>query len=123
MKADGVAGFLLANGALNDSDTLDIRQKLIENDRVEAIVVLPRELFITTDISVTLWILNRNKKAEIITAEISVTVSTKFFLWICVNGKKIQLNMRIKRKFSCPQKTPKHREYNNKPRRSNRKSG
>lgn len=62
LKADGVAGFLLANGALNDSDTLDIRQKLIENDRVEAIVVLPRELFITTDISVTLWILNRNKK-------------------------------------------------------------
>ena len=62
LKADGVAGFLLANGALNDSDTLDIRQKLIENDRVEAIVVLPRELFITTDISVTIWILNRNKK-------------------------------------------------------------
>ena len=62
LKADGVAGFLLANGALNDSDTLDIRRKLIENDKVEAIVVLPRELFITTDISVTLWILNQNKK-------------------------------------------------------------
>ena len=59
---DGVAGFLLANGALGDSDTADIRQKLIENDKVEAIVILPRELFITTDISVTLWILNQNKK-------------------------------------------------------------
>ena len=59
---DGVAGFLLANGALNDSDTLDIRRKLLENDKVEAIIVLPRELFITTDISVTLWILNQNKK-------------------------------------------------------------
>ena len=59
---DGVAGFLLANGALNDSDTLEIRKKLIQNDKVEAIVVLPRELFITTDISVTLWILNQNKK-------------------------------------------------------------
>lgn len=59
---DGVAGFLLANGALNDSETLKIRQKLIENDKVEAICVLPRELFITTDISVTLWILNQNKK-------------------------------------------------------------
>lgn len=61
-QADGVAGFLLANGALNDSDTFNIRKKLIENDKVEAIVVLPRELFITTDISVTLWILNQNKK-------------------------------------------------------------
>ena len=60
--ADGVAGFLLANGALNDSDTLEIRKKLIQNDKVEAIIVLPRELFITTDISVTLWILNQNKK-------------------------------------------------------------
>ena len=59
---NGVAGFLLANGALNDDETVSIRQKLIENDKVEAIIVLPRELFITTDISVTLWILNQNKK-------------------------------------------------------------
>ena len=58
----GVAGFLLANGALNDGDTVEIRKKLIQNDKVEAIIVLPRELFITTDISVTLWILNQNKK-------------------------------------------------------------
>ena len=61
-KQSGMAGFLLANGALNDSDTLEIRKKLIQNDKVEAIIVLPRELFITTDISVTLWILNQNKK-------------------------------------------------------------
>ena len=59
---DGVAGFLLANGALGDSDTVEIRKKLIQNDKVEAIIILPRELFITTDISVTLWILNQNKK-------------------------------------------------------------
>ena len=59
---NGVAGFLLANGALGDSDTVDIRRELIQNDKVEAIIILPRELFITTDISVTLWILNQNKK-------------------------------------------------------------
>ena len=59
---DGMAGFPLANGALGDSDTLEIRKKLIQNDKVEAIIILPRELFITTDISVTLWILNQNKK-------------------------------------------------------------
>lgn len=59
---NGVAGFLLANGALGDSDTVEIRKKLIQNDKVEVIVILPRELFITTDISVTLWILNQNKK-------------------------------------------------------------
>ena len=58
----GVAGFLLANGALGDTDALDIRKELIKNDKVEAIIILPRELFITTDISVTFWILNQNKK-------------------------------------------------------------
>lgn len=59
---NGVAGFLLANGALDDDDTKEIRQKLIENDKVEAIIVLPRNMFYSTDISVTLWILNNNKK-------------------------------------------------------------
>ena len=59
---DGVAGFLLANGALGDTDALEIRKQLIKSDKVEAIIILPRELFITTDISVTFWILNQNKK-------------------------------------------------------------
>lgn len=58
----GIAGFLLANGALDDEDTVSIRQKLIEEDKIEAIIVLPREMFYSTDISVTLWILNENKK-------------------------------------------------------------
>ena len=54
---------MLANGALSDDGTeLKIRQRLIENDLVEAILILPRNLFYTTDISVTLWILNKNKK-------------------------------------------------------------
>lgn len=60
----GVAGFLLANGALNASgDEGAIRQQVLENDRVEAIIVLPRDMFYTTDISVTLWILNMDKGA------------------------------------------------------------
>ena len=58
----GVAGFLLANGALGDTDAFDIRKNLIEKDNVEAIIILPRELFINTDISVTFWVLNQNKR-------------------------------------------------------------
>lgn len=59
----GMAGFLLANGALGTDDANEsaIRQKLLENDKVEAIIVLPRDMFYTTDISVTLWILNMDK--------------------------------------------------------------
>lgn len=60
----GVAGFLLANGALNASDAEGtLRKEILERDRIEAIIVLPRDMFYTTDISVTLWIINMNKKA------------------------------------------------------------
>src|SRR5699024_10066804 len=60
---NGVAGFLLANGALNsDGVEYEIRKKLIERDKIEAIIVLPRDMFYTTNISVTLWIMNNNKK-------------------------------------------------------------
>lgn len=59
----GIAGFLLANGALNDKDEITIRKNIIKKDKIEAIIVLPRDMFYTTDISVTLWILNMNKKA------------------------------------------------------------
>ncbi len=60
----GIAGFLLANGALNAGDVeYTIRKEIVDRDRVEAIIVLPRDMFYTTDISVTLWIINMNKKA------------------------------------------------------------
>ena len=62
----GVAGFLLANGALNAGDAeYTLRKEILERDRVEAIIVLPRDMFYTTDISVTLWIVNMNKKAGV----------------------------------------------------------
>lgn len=71
---NGIAAFLLANGALNagnggdedgnDGNEYSIRKQLIENDKIEAIIVLPRNMFYTTDVSVTLWIMNNNKKAR-----------------------------------------------------------
>lgn len=62
LSQNGVAGFILANGALSGGgDEYKIRKKLIENNLVEAIIILPRNMFYTTDISVTLWILNKNK--------------------------------------------------------------
>lgn len=67
LSDNGVAGFILANGALSGGgEEYKIRRKLIENDLVEAIVVLPRSMFYTTDISVTLWILNKNKAKRMV---------------------------------------------------------
>jgi type I restriction enzyme M protein len=63
LSENGVAGFILANGALSGgSEEYKIRKKLIENNLIEAVVIIPRDTFYTTDISVTLWIINRNKK-------------------------------------------------------------
>jgi type I restriction enzyme M protein len=65
LSENGIAGFILANGALSGGgEEYKIRRKLIENNLVEAIVIIPRDTFYTTDISVTLWILNKNKKAR-----------------------------------------------------------
>jgi type I restriction enzyme M protein len=65
LSENGVAGFILANGALSGGgEEYKIRRKLIENDIVEAILVLPQDMFYTTNISVTLWILNKNKLAQ-----------------------------------------------------------
>ena len=65
LSANGMAGFLLANGALSgDGTELSIRRQLLKNHLVEAIVILPRNMFYSTDISVTLWILAGNRKAR-----------------------------------------------------------
>ncbi len=67
LSDNGVAGFILANGALSGGgEEFKIRKKLIENNVVEAIIILPRNMFYTTDISVTLWVLNKNKTAKIV---------------------------------------------------------
>ena len=65
LSENGVAGFILANGALSGGgEEYKIRKKLIENGLVEAIVILPQNMFYTTNISVTVWILNNNKTAR-----------------------------------------------------------
>lgn len=65
LSTNGKAGFILSNGALSaDGTELAIRKKLLEQGKVEAILILPRKLFYSTDISVTLWVMNNNKKAH-----------------------------------------------------------
>lgn len=84
LSENGVAGFILANGALSGGgEEYKIRRKLIENDLVEAIIIIPRNTFYTTDISVTLWILNKNKKQR------KVMVNDKGLM---VNDKGLMIN-------------------------------
>lgn len=67
LSESGVAAFILANGALSGmGEEYLIRKKIIEKDLVEAIITLPRDIFYTTDISVTLWIINKNKSNKVL---------------------------------------------------------
>ncbi len=62
----GISANLGKEAASTFQNEKAIRSALLspEHDAVEAIVILPRNMFYTTDISVTLWILNRNKHAR-----------------------------------------------------------
>ena len=65
LSENGIAGFILSNGALNSGGVeYNIRKNLIKNDLIESIMVLPRKLFYATDISVSLWVINKNKKEK-----------------------------------------------------------
>ncbi|PKK92487.1 MAG: DNA methyltransferase [Tenericutes bacterium HGW-Tenericutes-7] len=67
LSSNGVAAFLLANGSLSGGGSeLEIRKKLIENNLVDAVFYLPRNLFYTTDIGVSLWIISNNKNERTI---------------------------------------------------------
>jgi type I restriction enzyme M protein len=48
----------------NQSGEGDIRRALIEADLVDCMVALPGQLFSSTQISVCVWFLAKNKKAD-----------------------------------------------------------
>src|SRR5690554_4185883 len=63
LAPQGRAGFVLANGSLssNTGGEGEIRQRLVEADLVECIVMLPKALFFNTGIPACLWFLRRGK--------------------------------------------------------------
>lgn len=67
LNQNGVGCLLLANGALSSDNTeYEIRKQIIKNDLLESIIILPNKMFYSTDISVTIWIFNKNKNERTI---------------------------------------------------------
>jgi type I restriction enzyme M protein len=62
----GSAGFVLSNGSLssNTSGEGEIRRKIVEDDLVDCIVMLPTQLFYNTGIPACLWFLSRHKNGN-----------------------------------------------------------
>ena len=63
MAPQGLAGLVLANGAMTASTAGEgeIRRAIVEADLVDCMVALPPQLFYSTQIPVSLWILARDK--------------------------------------------------------------
>ena len=66
LAPNGKIGMVLANGSLSSQSggEGDIRRKIVEDDLVSCIVAMPTQLFYTTQIPVSLWFLDRNKKQK-----------------------------------------------------------
>lgn len=79
LSYNGTAAFLMSNGALNaGAEEYKIRKQLIENDKVDAIIVLPSKMFYATPIGVTLWIcVNHKKRKEIYRNDEKVSIRNR----------------------------------------------
>ncbi|SHE42272.1 type I restriction enzyme M protein [Atopostipes suicloacalis DSM 15692] len=66
LSPKGKIGLVLANGSLSSqtSNEGEIRKNIIEDDLVESIIAMPSQLFYSTGIPVSLWILNKDKKQK-----------------------------------------------------------
>lgn len=63
LSSKGKMGLVLANGSLSaGGQEGKIRQAIIEDDLVEAVISMPDKLFYSTGIPVSLWIINKDKK-------------------------------------------------------------
>lgn len=63
LAPNGIAGFVMANGALAvGGREREIRRKIIEEDLVDVIVACPPKLFFNVSLPVSLWFLTKNKK-------------------------------------------------------------
>ena len=65
LSPKGKMGLVLANGSLSASGREgEIRANIVRDDLVECIIAMPDRLFYSTGISVSLWIINKDKKQK-----------------------------------------------------------
>jgi type I restriction enzyme M protein len=62
----GIMGLVLANGSLssNSGGEGEIRQRIVEDDLVDCIVALPKQLFYNTGIPACLWFISRKRSGN-----------------------------------------------------------
>lgn len=64
LTTNGMAGFVMANGALAVSGKEgEIRKKIIEDDLIDVIIACPPKLFYNVSLPVSLWFVTKNKES------------------------------------------------------------
>ncbi len=64
LAPNGMAGFVMANGALAVGGREgEIRKKIIEDDLIDVIIACPPKLFYNVSLPVSLWFVTKNKKS------------------------------------------------------------
>jgi type I restriction enzyme M protein len=62
---DGMVGTVMANGSMSaQSAEGKVRKEIVENDLLDTVITLPKELFYTTSIPVCLWILSMDNEGD-----------------------------------------------------------
>jgi len=66
LSETGTAGIVMANGAMttNTKGEKNVRQYMVDNSRIDAIVRMPDKLFLTTGIPACLFILSKNRDGK-----------------------------------------------------------
>jgi len=106
LHSKGKGALILPLGTLFKDSTKKIRQKYIENDWVEGLILLPSSMFTTTGIPVAIWVFNKDKKEEdknkifMINASEDFTKQGKFNVWNKEASEKAYLNREIIKDFS-----------------------
>jgi len=63
LTPNGIAGFVMANGALAVSGKEgEIRKKIIEDDLIDVVIACPPKLFFNVTLPVSLWFVTKNKE-------------------------------------------------------------
>lgn len=103
MPNGGVAGFVLAKGALTSNTTNEaaIRKALIEDDLIDCIVNLPAKLFLNTGIPAALWFIRRQKLPN--TAKKTLFIDARD-LGVMINRRNKILNQDDINKITCTYK-------------------
>lgn len=79
LNTNGRAAFIVTKGTLTRKTESKIREYILQDDLIEAVISLPSNLYISTNISIEILIINKNKKASLKDKVLFIDASNDFY--------------------------------------------